>query len=343
MMANNSKPEFFPLTRRGLFQLGGLTALAGLMPGCDIGSMFAVPPRETVYFTPNDKFYVVNFMDSPYNFSRDLDVEQWQMSVKGGVKHPVSLGWRDILNRKSFDQAVTLMCIDTLPGGSSLGNAMWRGISLKELLKEVGADEDTARDVIFRAADGYDDSIPFQRAMQDDVMLAYLMNGEKLPKEHGFPLRLVVPGLYGIKNVKWITEIKVYNGDYQGYWQRKGWTDDGTIKIFSRIDSPGHYQALGGPKQRIRGIAFGGPHSIQKVQLSFDQEKTWIDADIEPPLSPYSWVIWNFDWVPPQTGKHMVAVRAIDASHQIQTSEITRPQPSGATGLHTIVVSVKPI
>jgi hypothetical protein len=305
--------------------------------------MFAVPPRETIYFTPNDKFYVVNFMDSPYNFSRDLDVEQWQMAVKGEVKHPVSLGWRDILNRKSFDQAVTLMCIDTLPGGSSLGNAMWRGIPLKKLLQEVGADEDTARDVIFRAADGYDDSIPFQRAMQDDVMLAYLMNGEKLPKEHGFPLRLVVPGLYGIKNVKWITEIEVYNGDYQGYWQRKGWTDDGTIKIFSRIDSPGHYQDLRGPKQRIRGIAFGGPHSIQKVQLSFDQEKTWIDADIEPPLSPYSWVVWNFDWVPPQAGKHMVAVRAIDARHQIQTSEITRPQPSGATGLHTIVVSVKQV
>ena len=220
---------------------------------------------------------------------------------------------------------------------------MWRGISLKELLKEVGANEETARDVIFRAADGYDDSIPFQRAMQDDVMLAYLMNGEKLPKEHGFPLRLVVPGLYGIKNVKWITEIEVYPGDYRGYWQRKGWTDDGTIKIFSRIDSPGHYQDLRGPKQRLRGIAFGGPHSIQKVQLSFDQEKTWVDADVEPPLSPHSWVVWNFDWNPPQAGKQMVAVRAIDATHQIQTSDITRPQPSGATGLHAIVVNVNQV
>ena len=109
--------------------------------------------------------------------------------------------------------------------------------------------------------------------MQDDVMLAYLMNGEKLPKMHGFPLRLVVPGLYGIKNVKWITEIEVYAGDYQGYWQRKGWTDDGTIKIFSRIDSPGHYQVLHGLKQRLRGLAFGGPRTIREVQLSFDQEK----------------------------------------------------------------------
>src|SRR3989442_550927 len=148
------------------------------------------------------------------------------------------------------------------------------------------------RDVVFRGIDGYDDSIPFKRAMQDDVMLAFLMNGEKLPKEHGFPIRLLVPGLYGIKNVKWIVEIEVYPGDYQGYWQRKGWTDDGTIKIFSRIDSPGHYQTLRGQDQLFRGIAFGGPNSISKVELSFDAGRTCNECEIEKPMSPYSWVIW---------------------------------------------------
>ncbi|MFB3071423.1 MAG: molybdopterin-dependent oxidoreductase, partial [Nitrospirales bacterium] len=179
-----------------------------------------------------------------------------------------------------------------------------------------------------------------ERAMQDEVMLAYLMNGEKLPKAHGFPVRLLVPGLYGIKNVKWITEIEVYNGDYQGYWQRKGWTDEGTIHIFSRFDSPGHYQDVPGPNVHFRGIAFGGPHSISNVQLSFDQEKTWVEAEIEPPHSPWSWVIWNYHWkdVPPQ--KALVFVRAIDTTGKVQTSEITRPQPNGATGLHSIVVNV---
>lgn len=329
------------LTRRAFLQLGGLTAMGLGLPGCDLGSMFAVPPRDTVYFTPNDKFYTVNFMDASYNFTRDLDVSQWRMAVKGAVKTPMVLKWRDVLNRESFDQAVTLMCIDTLPGGTSLGNAMWRGISLKALLQDVGADEETARDVIFRASDGYHDSIPFSRAMQDDVMIAYLMNGEKLPKDHGFPVRLVVPGLYGIKNVKWITEIEVYNGDYKGYWQQKGWTDDGTIHIFSRIDSPGHYQTLRGMEHRLRGVAFGGPETIQEVQLSFDQEKTWVTADLEPPLSPYTWVIWNYDWTSPKAGKHMVTVRAIDAKGKVQTSEITRPQPDGATGLHSIVLNVR--
>jgi len=333
------------LSRRSLLKLGGLGALAGLTGGCDsvgglFGSMFAVPPRETLYFTPNDKFYVVNYSRSPFNLSRDLDQEQWRLFVTGEVKHKTKFGWRDILNRESFDQVVTLKCIDTLPGGDSLGNATWRGISLKKLLKDVGADEDTARDVVFRAADGYDDSITFSRAMQDDVMLAYLMNGEKLPKEHGFPLRLIVPGLYGIKNVKWIIEIEVYNGDYQGYWQRRGWTDDGHIKIFSRIDSPGHYQRLVGSDQTLRGIAFGGPHSISRVEVSLDGTKTWHDAGIEPPMSPYSWVIWSYDWRPPQRGKYHLAVRATDSEGKLQTAEIVRPQPNGASGLHTIIADV---
>jgi len=331
------------LTRRKLFQLGGFSALAGLTSitsGCDLGSMFAVPARDTLYFTPNDQFYTVNYMDSPYNLSRDLDQEQWQMVVTGAVSNRMVLRWRDLLNRKSFTQVSTLICIDTLPGGSSISNAIWRGISLKELLLEAGADAETARDVIFRGADAYHDSIPFERAMQDEVMLAYLMNGEKLPKAHGFPVRLLVPGLYGIKNVKWITEIEVYNGDYQGYWQRKGWTDEGTIHIFSRFDSPGHYQDVPGPNIHFRGIAFGGPHSISNVQLSFDQEKTWVEAEIEPPHSPWSWVIWNYHWKDVAPQKTLVFVRAIDTTGKVQTSEITRPQPNGATGLHSIVVNV---
>jgi len=339
------------LNRRALLKLGlkmgGLGLLAGL-PGCDsvgsmFGRMFAIPPRETLYFTPNDKFYVVNYMDSPFNVSRDLNVEQWRLNITGEVKKPMNVGWRDILNRDAFDQIVTLECIDTLPGGDSLGNAIWRGISLKALLKEAGVEEETARDVVFKAADGYDDSIPFTRAMQDDVMLAYLMNGEKLPKEHDYPLRLIVPGLYGIKNVKWIVEIEVYNGDYKGYWQRKGWTDNGTIKIFSRVDSPGHYQALAGPEQLLRGIAFGGPNTIAKVELSFDRGKTWQEAELEPTLSPYSWVIWNYRWHPPKPGKHQVMVRATDNKGQLQIAELVRPMPAGASGYHTIIADVEQI
>ena len=336
------------IRRRTILKMLGLGTLAGTTGGCDavgsvFGRMFAVPARDTTYFTPNAKFYVVNYADSAVSMSRDVNIEQWKLHIKGAVNTPMSLGWRDILNRDSYNQVSTLMCIDTLPGGDSMGNATWRGISLKKLLQESGADEETARDVVFRGIDGYDDSIPFKRAMQDDVMLAFLMNGEKLPKEHGFPIRLLVPGLYGIKNVKWIVEIEVYPGDYQGYWQRKGWTDDGTIKIFSRIDSPGHYQTLRGVEQKFRGIAFGGPNSISKVELSFDAGRTWNECEIEKPMSPYSWVIWNYTWKPPQRGKFQTVVRATDTKGQLQIAEIVRPQPAGASGLHTIIADVESV
>lgn len=304
------------------------------------GRMFAVPPRETSYFTPNDKFYVVNYSDSPFSVSRDLKADQWQLSITGVVKKPKVLRYGDILRRPAVDRAVTLECIDNLPGGDSMGTALWRGVSLKELLAEAGADAEAARDVVFHAADGYDDSIPFERAMRGDVLLAYMMNGVRLPKMHGFPLRAVVPGVYGIKNVKWITEIEVYDGDYKGYWQRKGWTDDGTIKICSRIDSPGHYQSLRGKEHLFKGIAYGGPETIKRVEISFDGGNTWDNAPHELPLSPYTWVIWYYSWTPPKPGTYQVAVRATDAKGQVQTSEIVRPSPAGSSGLHTIVTIV---
>src|SRR2546425_6928967 len=174
-------------SRRDLLKIGGLGLAAGLLgrkaeAAAVFGRMFAVPPRETTYFTPNDTFYVVNYSDSPFSLSRDVKIDQWQLSITGAVKKPMVLRYGDLLKRPALDRAVTLECIDNLPGGDSMGNAMWRGISLKALLEEVGADTEMARDVVFRAADGYDDSIPFERAMRGDVLLAYMMNGVTLPK-----------------------------------------------------------------------------------------------------------------------------------------------------------------
>ena len=156
--------NWLSLKRRTLLKLTGIAATAGLTGGCDgvgsfFGRMFAVPARDTNYFTENKKFYVVNYSDSPFNVSRDLRQDEWRLSVKGEVKKPLSLGWRELLNRTNFEQVSTLMCIDTLPGGDSLGNARWRGISLKKLLQEAEVDEDTTRDIVFRGADAYDDSI----------------------------------------------------------------------------------------------------------------------------------------------------------------------------------------
>ncbi|GBL40631.1 sulfite oxidase, mitochondrial [Nitrospirota bacterium] len=298
-----------PFSRRTILKATGLGALTALTGGCDavgsvFGRMFAIPSRDTTYFTSNAKFYVVNYADSAVSMTRDVDIEQWKVRVKGEVKNATGARLARHFEPRFVRSSLHPYVHRHPTGRRQYGHRNLARHLAQELLQEAGADEEeTSRDVIFRGIDGYDDSIPFTRAMQDDVMLAFLMNGEKLPKEHGFPIRLIVPGLYGIKNVKWITEIEVYPGDYKGYWQRKGWTDDGTIKIFSRIDSPGHYQTIRGQEQEFRGIAFGGPNSISKVELSFDAGRTWSECTIEPPMSPYSWVIWSYAWKPPKRGK----------------------------------------
>ncbi|HEY4485006.1 MAG TPA: molybdopterin-dependent oxidoreductase [Nitrospiria bacterium] len=330
----------FRFNRRQFLRGAGLGALASAWARpAEAGSffwkrLFSVPPRETSLITPNTKFYVVNYEGFP-----TLDLASWSLYVGGLVKKPMRLTYADFYSRSTVEMTATLICIDTLPGADSLGNAVWRGFSLKSLLEEAGPDP-AAYDVVFRGADHYSDSIPFTRAMQEDVLLAYIMNGAVLPLEHGYPLRAVVPGLYGIKNVKWITEIEVVDYNYKGYWQQRGWTDEGHVRIVSRIDSPGHYQEVKDRRHRVRGLAFGGLHGIRRVELSTDGGDQWEAAQIEPPISPYSWVLWSFDWTPASPGAYTLAVRAYDGRGVRQDSKIERAFPSGASGYHTVVALV---
>lgn len=296
--------------------------------------MFAVPPRETYTITPNEKFYIVNYADFP-----TVDLASWSLYIGGSVKKPLRLTFADFLSRPSIEMASTLICIDTLPGADTVGTAVWRGTPLKKILEEVEP-EDTAFDVIFRGADGYSDSIPFEKAMSDDVLLVYKMNGETLTKAHGFPIRAIVPGLFGIKNVKWITEIEVVETDYKGYWQQRGWTDEGHVRTISRINTPGHYQEVQNGRHLIKGIAFSGIRGIRKVELSFDGGGTWTSTHLDPPLSPYTWVIWNYDWKPEKRGAYTLAVRAWDGEGNVQEAANERAYPRGASGYHTVIALV---
>ncbi len=326
------------LNRRMFLRSAGLGTVASAWPGSAQAGLFfwkrlfSVAPRETLLITPNDKFYIVNYAGFP-----TINLGTWSLFIGGSVKKPMRLSFADFYDRKSIEMAATLICIDTLPGGDSIGNAVWQGLPLKSLLEEAGP-EPSAFDVVFRGADGYSDSIPFDRAMNGDVLLAHSMNGQTLPQAHGYPLRAVAPGLYGIKNVKWITEIEVVDYDYQGYWQQRGWTDVGNIRIASRIDSPGHYQEIPRGESVIRGIAFGGYHGISAVELSFDGGKRWRPAVVDPPLSPYTWVLWQFPWTPTGPGAHTIMVRAWDKRGQAQDPQIERAYPAGASGYHTITV-----
>jgi len=199
-----------------------------------------------------------------------------------------------------------------------------------------------AQYVIFRSADGYSVGIPLERAMHPQSHLAYMMNDNSLPNEHGFPVRAVIPGLYGMMSAKWITDIEVTDQVYLGYWQERGWSNDAVIKTTSIIYYPtqlGQVSATNGIIP-IAGIAFAGDRGISKVEVSVDGGQTWNQAFLKTPLSPYSWVLWAYPWTPPGPGSYTIVVRATDGTGQVQDQTATNPYPNGATGYNQVQTSV---
>jgi DMSO/TMAO reductase YedYZ molybdopterin-dependent catalytic subunit len=332
-------------SRRKFLAVGGLSAMAAALTREAQAGMFimkrlfALPPRETLPVTPNKDFYIVNYDGVPTIPVADLLLGKWTLSMHGAVKKPFTLTYQEIQKRPLIEQIVTLECIENPVGGGSISNARWGGISLKALLEEAQP-LPSAYKAVFHASDGYADSFSFERAMRGDVLLAYLMNGEQLPPDHGFPLRVVVPGIYGIKNVKWLTEIELTEFDFKGYWQQRGWADDAPILTTSRIDDPGLYQEIKGDHYTVRGIAFGGAHGVKEVEISTDGGRTWNQADMDPPLSPFSWVLWSYPWRIPKPDVYTLIVRATDGRGLLQSSEIATAYPKGPSGFHYVVVDV---
>lgn len=286
--------------------------------------------------TPNDKFYVVS-----KNVVRDPEVNSasWRLEIAGAVDRPLTLSYEQVRLLPAANQYLTLQCISNPVGGDLIGNADWRGVPVAALLQSVGV-RPTAIDVIFRAADDYSDSIPIAKALAPGTMLAYEMNGEVLPRAHGFPARLLLPDIYGMKNVKWVTKIEVVEYDYRGYWQDRGWSDVATMETTSRIDVPrGRSVLLPGPNY-VGGIALAGERGIKRVEVSTDGGLTWRSAVMRPPLGPYTWALWLYEWdVPPAPGaSHRILVRATDGLGLVQIATVREEIPDGATGLHAITV-----
>lgn len=276
--------------------------------------------------TPTNQFYEV----SKNPFDPEVDAERWRLEIAGQVENPFSLTFDEIKNLPSVEQFATLACISNQVGGDLIGNAMWRGVRLKELLERAGLREGVV-DIVLRASDDYRDSIPLERALADETILVYEMNQAPLTTAHGFPLRLIVPGIYGMKNVKWITRIEAVNYDLKGYWQRRGWDDRAEYKTMSRIDIP--TSSISGPST-IAGIAFAGDRGISKVEVSVDGGKSWEQAVVKEPLSQFTWALWHKEWTPARPGKHSIIVRAIDGQGFTQTSQNAPPEPSGSSGYH---------
>lgn len=284
--------------------------------------------------TPSGEFYKV----SKNLFDPRVPVDAWQLLIDGEVERPLRLRYADLTTLRSLQGYVTLCCISNEVGGDLIGNALWEGIPLRALLEQVGMRKD-AVDIQFEAYDGYTDSIPIAKALDPATLVAWKMNGEPLPWDHGAPARLIVPGIYGMKSVKWLTRIAPVTLDFKGYWETRGWSDAAVVKTMSRIDVPKNGATLGPDPVYVAGIAFGGDRGIARVEVSFDGGQTWQEAAVAEPLSPYAWVHWVIQWRPSSPGRHTIVVRAADGTGTVQTAEERSPAPDGASGWHSIRVA----
>ncbi|MEU8218708.1 molybdopterin-dependent oxidoreductase [Micromonospora taraxaci] len=289
------------------------------------------------YVTPNLGFYRI---DTALVVPQ-VDPDTWRLRIHGRVGTERTYTYADLLARPLVERYVTLACVSNEVGGDLIGNARWLGVPLRELLDEVDPDED-ADQVVGRSVDGWTCGTP-TAALRDgrDALLAVGMNGEPLPVEHGFPVRMVVPGLYGyVSACKWLTELELTRfADFDAYWVPRGWSAQGPIKTQSRIDAPRRRNRLTTGPITVAGVAWAQHRGIRRVEVRVDGGP-WQEATLAPTVSVDTWVQWSWSW-DATPGEHRLQVRATDATGETQTERTQGVVPDGATGWHTVTVTVR--
>jgi DMSO/TMAO reductase YedYZ molybdopterin-dependent catalytic subunit len=290
----------------------------------------------TPYIMPNADFYRI---DTALVVPQ-LDTASWSLRVYGMVEREVTIDWATLLTKPMQNALVTLMCVSNEIGGNLTGNAVWTGWPVRELLKMAGP-KPGADMVLSTSSDGWAAGTPLS-ALTDDrnALLAIAMNGQPLPFEHGFPVRVVVPGLYGyVSGTKWVTSLKVTTfANDEGYWTPRGWSARGPIKTGSRIDVPRSGDRVKAGKVAVAGIAWAEHRGITGVQVRVDQG-AWQPAQLADEPSIDSWRQWVLEWAAVK-GSHTISVRALDGAGVLQTEKQAPPPPDGATGWHTVTVNV---
>jgi len=324
----------------GVLALAGAVGLRFLLDGGESHETASLvrPPSGglTTEVTPNSLFYVV----SKNEVDPTLDAADWRLELTGLVDNPMTLTYDDLKDALPVEEYVTLECIGNVVGGDLIGNAGWKGVRLSALLEEARLGPDVV-DVAFEAADGFTNAVSRGRAMSGNVLVVYEMNGQPLPPEHGFPARIVVPGFYGYKSVKWLTKIEPVDRDFMGYWETRGRTDNPVIKTMSKIVAPAHGSSHPLGPLAVSGVAFSGDRGITTVELSIDGERTWSPVDrLSEPLSPFTWVSWDATVEPRAQGPLVLIVRAVDGQGVVQTPVEKSVYPDGKTGRHKVRISI---
>ena len=356
-----------PLDRRRFLQLSAGALTLGVVAGAvgrwassaarkvpDMRAALRIPApisRETIpagtqatvagteaWLTPAEDFYRIDTaLSVPH-----IDVSQWRLRIHGMVDQEIELTFDDLVGRPLHERAVTLACVSNQVGGDLVGNAVWTGVPLRELLAEAGVSPD-ADMVLSTSEDGFTAGTPLS-ALTDDkrtAMLAVTMNGEPLPFEHGYPVRMVVSGLYGyVSATKWLVDLEVTRFDQaEGYWTPRGWSAEGPIKMSSRIDVPRENASVD-PDTTLAGSAWAQNTGITAVQVRLDDGE-WRDATLAAVPSEDTWRQWSVRVTDLPAGSHTAEVRAVDADGQVQTSERARPDPNGSSGWHERVFTVR--
>jgi DMSO/TMAO reductase YedYZ molybdopterin-dependent catalytic subunit len=290
-------------------------------------------PGTRMELTPNADFYRIDINTRPVR----VDGESWMLEVDGLFEDPRPLTLSDLMAYPPVTQTITLSCISNRVGGDLIGTSNWTGARLRDVLKDLGVKPE-AQELYVEAADGFFESVAMEDLMDPRTLLVYGMNGETLPVEHGFPLRIYIPNRYGMKQPKWITRIEAIDEEGPGYWVQRGWSPEARPQIVSVIDTVATEGVLDG-QVPIGGVAWAGDRGIQKVELQIDDGE-WAEATLRtPPLSGLTWVQWRYDWLS-SPGNHTFRVRATDGTGALQIEEQQGPRPDGATGYHTKRVTV---
>ncbi|MFD5896183.1 molybdopterin-dependent oxidoreductase [Streptomyces sp. NPDC060366] len=294
------------------------------------------------FTTPNKDFYRV---DTALVVPR-VDADSWRLRIHGeGVTRPLTVSFQDLLQRKLIERDITLTCVSNEVGGPYVGNARWIGVPLADLLREAGVKPPSkggrADQLVSRSVDGMTIGTPVDAVMDGrDAILAVGMNGEPLPFDHGFPVRMVVPGLYGyVSACKWLEDLELTTfADYDAYWVKRDWSREAPIKTQSRIDTPRPFASPKAGPVRVAGVAWAQHRGIERVEVRVDGGE-WNPAKLAAEDTEDTWRQWMWEW-PATSGNHTLEVRATDRDGDIQTDKRVGTVPNGATGWHSVVVAV---
>jgi DMSO/TMAO reductase YedYZ molybdopterin-dependent catalytic subunit len=331
------------MTRRKFVRLAGsAVTIAGLAPALRLARAAERAPSKFGGPTPNSEFYITSYGSTP-----TVNADAWRLSIKGLVENPIDLSYSQVRALPSISEILTLECISNPPDGTAISNAAWVGPKLRPLLDRARVNSKAVW-CAMRAADGYFTGLPAEELLREENFLPYMMNGVPLPPDHGFPVRIFIPGKYGMKQPKWVTELEFLDHESPGYWETRGWSNSAWRKVNSGFFSPrvaGGLLSIFDRSAKVTapvdvwGWALAGPAGIGRVEVSTDNGVIWQDAQLVENRSPYVWTVWRYRFAPSAPGKYVIRVRAADGKGIMQPP--TDPQTgSGMSGQPRLAVEV---